>query len=208
MNIQRPKIETLPLEDGLRWNGAGCLTQEKADGCWHPLEWRGHWFNAERMRDGSFVVNDLIASGGQDMRHEPLTTRWRELCAIAATLDEGMSLCRTGAGGEFLRDILDDGGEGIVAKSWDAPFGYGWHKCKRLETFDVTVADASGPLLSVAIEFEGVPAGRVPVLSLSTREALRNGDVIEISAQSRHPSGKFREPRFIRTRPDKQEVAP
>ena len=203
MNIQRPIIQPMPLADGLRWSGNASLFQEKSDGVWYPLEWCGHWFNAERMRGGNYVINDLISINGQDIRLEPLTARWRALRDIAATFPAGMTLCRTGSGGEFLEAILRDGGEGIVAKPWDAPFASGWLKCKRIETYDVVVSDTTGDKLSVAIAFEGQPAGRVPVRDVAILTSLRAGDVIEIAAQDRHPSGKFREPRFVRVRNDK-----
>jgi hypothetical protein len=90
-----------------------------------------------------------------------------------------------------------------VAKPIAAPFGVGLVKIKLYPTHDVIVSDTSGDGMSVAIRHaSGDPAGRVPVRNLQMRESLRPGDWIEISG-TLLPSGKFREPRFMRTRPDK-----
>lgn len=108
---------------------------------------------------------------------------------------------------DFIRRMValaqaDNTPDGCVAKPLDAPFGTGLIKIKLIETYDVTVTDTSGGQLSVAIGYEGNPAGRVTVRNLAVRDRLRVGDIIEIGG-TRLPSGKFREPRFLRTRPDK-----
>lgn len=206
MNIQRLKYESAPLADGLAWKpDAAWRVEEKMDGVWKVREIGGALVAGEQMRNGDFYAFDMAEFAGQDLRGEPLRFRLQALDELTAR--NGLLRPAHGRGGDFLAEVLGRGGEGVVAKHLDSTWNQAFWKCKRLETFDCAVSDASGPLLSVAIEFEGVPAGRVPVLSLSVREALLNGDVIEIAAQSRHPSGKFREPRFIRMRPDKMEVA-
>jgi hypothetical protein len=89
-----------------------------------------------------------------------------------------------------------------VAKPIDAPWGTGLHKIKLVDTYDVTVTDAIGGALSVAIAYQCQPAGRVTVRG-PARDNLRAGDIIEIGG-TLLASGKFREPRFYRTREDKE----
>ena len=73
---------------------------------------------------------------------------------------------------------------------------------KTVETYDVTVTDTGDGRLSIGMEYQGCNAGRCPVGNLRALESLRVGDVVEIIG-TLLPSGKFREPRFLRARPDK-----
>jgi ATP-dependent DNA ligase len=207
--ISKPKIESVPLAQGLRWRGGGgWLYQTKADGVWQVggLAWGAHRLNAERMPDGRHVVNDLIALDGQDVRHRPLARRWPVLVELARAFPPQIELCATGSGGEFLEAVLASGGEGVVAKSMDAPFAVGWFKCKRLATFDAIVSELHPERQSIRLEFEGADAGWCPCQGANLMQ-LRPRDVVEIAAQGRHASGKFREARFIRLRPDLAAIA-
>jgi ATP-dependent DNA ligase len=113
----------------------------------------------------------------------------------------GFRLVKQGRGAEFIEAILANGGEGVVAKPFSAPFGMDWFKVKRVETFDVTVtAKLRG---AIAIAYEGQDAGKCPLAGRNL-EFVRVGDVVEIAAYKRYASGKFREPRFVRFREDKK----
>lgn len=203
--VMKPRIHSATLAEGLRAHGAGELWQEKSDGVWcnGGLALGGHLFNAEAMRGGLWVVNDLIACHGQDVRGEATAARWAALQELARTFPPHVRLCRTGRGGEFLRSIIADGGEGVVVKPLDAPFGLGWVRCKRIETFDGVVTEIGDGIQSFRLSIDGLDAGWCPCRSPRV-DRLRLGDWVEVSAQCRHPSGKLREPRFVRPRPDKE----
>lgn len=204
MRIERPVFVSVDLAAGLNWTGGGLRFEEKLDGVTAVREIGGGGCRAvlwgEAMRDGRFYAVDLLEYGGQDLRPLP---RWESLTALDdITARCGLLRPAVGHGGEFLGAILARGGEGVVASRLDAPWGAPRWKSKRVETFDVIVTDASGGQNSVAIAYEGQDAGRVTVRG-AIRDNLRPGDVIEIAAFARTVRGNFREPRFIRARPDK-----
>lgn len=122
-----------------------------------------------------------------------------------------LRLCRTGSGGEFLEAELARGGEGIVAKAWEAPFGVNWIKCKRTQTWDLVVIEkdeARGTALvkSVNQRISESMSGEIAPTWVSCRrefDRIRVGEVIEVAAHSVHRSGKLREARFVRRRTDK-----
>ena len=195
-SIIRPLIREVALADGLRYSPSGFITQQKMDGRFEVLDWNQCLIAGERMRDGSFYAFDVAFIHGDDCRRSPFRDRLAALRHISAGFTTGMKLVREGAGGEFLEAVLADGGEGVVFKNPDGYWGVGQWKCKRVQTFDVSISAILRG--SVEINFEGHPAGRVPC-----RANVSVGDIIEISAMCRTASGKFREPRFIRSRPDK-----
>lgn len=201
--ITKPKIEAVPLADGLRWRGGGWLYQEKSDGVWCPLGWAGHLLNAERMAGGDHVVNDLVTLAGADVTGWGTGARWAALAELSRSFPAHMRLCRIGNGGEFLEAVLAEGGEGVVAKPAEAPFGVGWFKAKRMETFDCMVVEAHPVRQSIRLDFEGGDAGWCAALGARGAQIVP-GMVVEVAAYGRHPSGKFREPRLVRLRPDKQ----
>ena len=69
-----------------------------------------------------------------------------------------------------------------------------------MQTFDVRVTGKARRALEIC--FEGQSAGKV-ALDGARYDLVQIGDMIEISAMKRTASGKFREPRFVRVRPDK-----
>jgi len=196
-SITRPTIREIPLAEGLRTSPSGFIAQRKMDGRFELLEWNKCLVAGERMRDGGFYAFDAAIIQGDDCRRSPFRDRLAALRHIAAGFPAGMKLVQEGAGGEFLEAVLADGGEGVVFKNPDGYWGIGQWKCKRQETFDVVVAAIHRG--SAEIAYEGHPAGKVPICG--AKPAV--GSIIEISAMCRTASGKFREPRFIRCRPDK-----
>jgi ATP-dependent DNA ligase len=109
------------------------------------------------------------------------------------------------SGGEYLAAVLRDGGEGCVAKQLSAPYGYGWHKAKRWETFDCTVAEQDAARGSIRLALADEDCGWMPCRAAFDR--IRLGDVVEVAAAGRHVSGKFREARFVKIRTDKLAIA-
>jgi hypothetical protein len=194
--ITRPRYHEVPLQAGLAWCGRGLRFEEKLDGRWHVLAIGESRITGELMRDGRFFAFDIPIYAGQDVRRLPL----RERLEILDTFP--LLRPATGLGGEFLRAVLDRGGEGIVAKDLDAPFGMGWTKCKRIETYDLVVTgrrEETGVLELATLA--GEPRGNCPAKAMFERIAV--GDVVEVACHSLTVAGKLREPRFVRRRPDK-----
>lgn len=226
-----PAPVAVPLADALNWQASPDLTfEEKKDGRRAELgngELRGRVASyslpgavppalAGCVLDGELVGNvfwcfDLIEANRQDMRDLPLRERKGRLLALQPHFPawiQPVPAARPGvAGGDYLRQVLAAGAEGVVAKDLAASYGNGWRKAKRLATFDCVVTDTSGGKLSVQIgQYSNarlVDCGRVSIRDLGTLDSLRPGSVIEISAETRHASGKFRSPRFVRVRTDK-----
>lgn len=271
---KKPAIASVPLSEGLTWRGGQpYLFQEKSDGR-HAFaelpvsDCRGPALvNAERMADGSLVVNDLLAIGDEDLRRASTRQRWAALNELfgggarlltsrpqdtagaarrAGTLTPPFQdvknpvgtrstasqtgpfqdvkigdkvelvptirLARTGHGGEFLEAILRDGGEGVVAKHLDAPFGVQWFKCKRLEKFYCVVTEGPCGGQSVGIGMlrdqsnipldssfilhpsSFTPAGRVALFGQKC-EQVRVGSILKVEGYGLTPAGKIREPR-------------
>lgn len=196
MMITRPKFINVPLAAGLRWRGGGGWRyEEKLDGVWATQEASGSILIGERMRDGQFFTFDIAQHNGQDVRQLAL----RERLSILASMP-GLLRPAVGQGAEFLEAVLARGGEGVVAKHLDAPYGECWHKCKRVETHECIVVEKFIPsirLRSLDGEERGMCCAR------AAYDSIKPGDIVEIAAYSITAKGKFREPRFVRIRPDK-----
>ena len=203
LNTMRPKFSELTVaESGSLIDRPGIICQEKLDGRWHEQEIGGNQLVGELMPTG-FVPFDIIACNGQDLRREPLHFR------LATLRDEcrrlGLPQIATGQGTEFLEAILAKGGEGIVAKPAESYFGCFWTKVKRIQTLDVVVTDKHDSKQSVGISLNGQSVGRCSILGFNFG-IVEVGDVIEVACHSLHPSGKLREPRFVRIRDDKRAM--
>jgi ATP-dependent DNA ligase len=197
--MNRPLYKETSLADALAFNWRGWNLSEKMDGVWTVSVFGGSLVTGEIMPDGRFYGFDIACIAGEDVRCRSWFERSEALIDCAAHY--GFPLVKQGSGTEFIEAILHDGGEGVVAKPFDAPFGRDWFKVKRVETFDVTVtAKLRG---AIAIAYEGQNAGKCPLAGRKL-ELVRIGDVVEIAAYKRYASGKFREPRFIRFRKDKK----
>jgi hypothetical protein len=197
----KPSFESVPMETGLHWRGGNFLYQEKSDGCHEFAEVAGMVVNAERMHDGSLVVNDLVTLHGQDVRGEPTRARWAELVSRARTLPRGVRLSRIGSGGEFLEHLLSEGGEGIVVKTLDAPFGVGWLKCKRQQVFlcVVVALDHSKGSVSLCDAATGQERGKLPLRSRF--DQIRVGSVLKLEAYGLTVKGLLREARVDKDSP-------
>jgi hypothetical protein len=209
VEIKRPDYGSVSLRDALAADWRGWHLSEKKDGCFAFRNYAGCTVAGEAMRDGRFFAFDIPVAFGEDVRKLPWTERSAALDDLFFRLNPKLNWhrCATGHGSEFIESVLAAGGEGVVSKPWDAPFGRNLFKVKRVQTFDVIITEPPETRLSIGIgEFrEGVlvDAGRVPIRSLRILEHLQVGDVIEIAAQCRTVKGKFREPHFVRVRADK-----
>jgi bifunctional non-homologous end joining protein LigD len=199
--IARPRFESIPLAAGLRWSGGGgwCY-QEKLDGQWHELAHGSSVLVGELVGE-SFTAFDVPIFQGQDVRHEPLRFRLALLHGLQ------VPMVASGQGGEFLEAVLTRGGEGVVAKHLDAPFGVAWVKCKRQETHDCIVTEIHEFKNSIRLgqwcNGQMIDRGWCPAFGRKA-ESLAPGDVVEVRCHSIHASGKFREPALLRLRPDKK----
>ena len=197
MNIARPHYESVPLATGLRWNASsGLHFTEKLDGIRHELAIGKSVVVGELMADKRFFAFDLPVHDGQDIRKLPR----RQRLAILETF----SLLRPESstnGGELLQRVLARGGEGVCAADWQSGFNDVIWRCKRVESYDCVVTDRDIGRGSIRLSLDGQDAGWCPAKASFWK--IKLGDVVEVAAMCRHVGGKFREPRFLRVRPDK-----
>lgn len=203
MKIDRPRYFSTDLAAALRHDWRGWHLSQKMDGVFSVRTFGDSTLTGETMPDKSFHAFDIVTAYGEDVRRRQWRERREAMLQIAR--EAGVATVAEGHGSEFLEALLRDGAEGAVAKSFDGYFACGWHKIKRVETFDVTVTDKLRG--AIAISYEGQDSGKC-ALSGWKLDAVRVGDVVEIAAMRRNVSGKFREPRFIRVRYDKILIQP
>ncbi len=199
MTIERAHYDSIPLAEGLKLSGSGQLWTEKKDGVWSCKSTPFGDLIGETMKDGSFWAFDIIKSGTSDIRNSPFRERWTALQAFKSI---GINIVPSGIGSEFLEAVLARGGEGVVIADLDAPYGTGLVKCKRMATFDLLVTEKHAHKSSIHLgSIAGEDFGWCPCRAAFDKISV--GDIVEIEAFGRHSSGKLREPRFIRLRPDK-----
>jgi len=168
-NWRKPVIAPLTLADGLRRNWQFWLVQEKSDGCHVFLEHCGSVFNAERMPDGSHVINDLIAITDQDIRRETTLTRWNWLHELARQggLPADARLSRAGTGVEFVEAEAGRNGacDIVVCKPNDSAFADGWQKIKFAvpSLVVVTALDYGRGSVELADAMTGDKRGKLPL---------------------------------------------
>ena len=213
---QLPHFESVTLAVGLGWHGGGdYIFEAKEDGFYCELDSSGLYFKNSRrdliqplpsdLQDvrlagelvgETFHAFDIIHKGNRQLWQLSLEQRLPWLDSIKTSFPDWMRPIRRGNGGEFLEAILAEGGEGVIAKHRGAFFGKmgAWIKCKRSETHDCRVISFDEDLMSVEL---ANGRGRCRVT-----EPVAIGSIIEVQCHSIHKSGKFREPVFVRTRPD------
>ena len=188
--MNKPSFISVPMEAGLRWRaGNGCRYEEKLDGCFHVRQSPAGTIVGELMRGGQFIAFDILTCEGQDVRPMPL---WQRLEIL-----DGMNLPRpaVGSGGAFLGEVLARGGEGVVRKPLDAPYGVGWEKCKRSQVFycRVTNLDQWRGSVILADRESGEKRGRIALHSRFDR--VRVGSVLKVEAFGLTAKGLLREAR-------------
>lgn len=185
--IKKPVFRQIPLSEGLAMR-APLVYHEKMDGKWAVQQIGKALCAGELMRDGTFWAFDLLALDGSDCRQRPLTERLHWLQGV------NVPIVASGHGGEFLEAILARGGEGVVIKAPDSPFGVEWIKCKRETNYHLIVAEKNIAKSQIRlIDNEGVDCGWVPWLT--GFDQIQIGQTVEVLAYGRHASGKLREAR-------------
>lgn len=199
MTITRAHYDSIPLKDGLKLSGRGQLWMEKKDGVWANKVTAFGIIIGEQMKDGDFWAFDCVQFGDDYLWGEPFQYRFYKLQQFAPL---GLKIVPSGFGPEFLEAVLARGGEGVVIADLDAPYGTGLTKCKRFETHDLIITEKHAYKSSIHLgSAAGEDFGWCPCKAAF--DSVRVGDVVEIEAFGRYASGKLREPRFIRLRPDK-----
>jgi hypothetical protein len=200
--MNKPSFESVTLETGLRWRaGNGRRYEEKLDGRYHVEELPHATIVGELMRGGQFYAFDVMNYEGQDVRPLPLSER--------LTILDAMNLPRpaVGSGGAFLEAVLARGGEGVVAKRLDAPWGVPWLKCKRSQVYycQVIGLDQWTGSAVLADRDSGEKRGRLALHSRFDR--VRVGSVLKIEAYGLTAKGLLREARLDRDAPGSWLVA-
>ena len=108
----------------------------------------------------------------------------------------------TERGGEFLKSILDAGGEGVVFKRLTATWFEPMLAAKRLETWICRVAEFNGGTQSVSIvdNASGQARGNLPLLG-GKCDRVRVGSLVKVEGFGVHRSGLIREPRICKDKP-------
>jgi ATP-dependent DNA ligase len=90
--------------------------------------------------DVTYHVWDVLFLGGRCVAHENSAQRRVRLEKLSLFFPPFMKLVeRREDGNEFLEEILSRGGEGMVRKRRDAPYGVGWAKIKKADHQDVVI---------------------------------------------------------------------
>jgi len=195
-----PKYGSMKISEALHFDFSGWDLTEKMDGVTHEMRIGSSVITGEMMPDGRLFALDLPIYNGVDIRQKPRSERLARLDIFR--LRRPFRPNQNEAPTQFIERILSAGGEGVVAAPLDAPFGYDIVKIKRYETFDCVVTEKHDRRRSVRVEFQNQNAGWCAILGPEF-EQVSPGTIIEIAAFNWSISGKFREPRFIRLRPDK-----
>jgi hypothetical protein len=157
----------------------------------------------ELMRDGSYFAFDCLARNGENMRPWPLRDRLRVLGELSPQMTaNGILRPAVGNGGEFLEAILANGGEGIVAKDLDAPYG-DMLACKRIAECVCLVTGLVPDVQSVTISdpTTGDPMGRV-ALRAGKLDKVKIGSLVKVVGMSLTERGLIREPRLCSDTPE------
>lgn len=174
-----------------------------------------------------FKVWDVLINEGEDLRQQPLNLRRQALLSLYLKHlkhDSRIRLIDTLTLGRAVVFTRQKKIEGFILKDPEAVYGEGWTKVKAEETHDVIITGviwsesesygSKGWIRSVLVgqyDAKGkmIDCGQVSGFTEAVRGLISatpqkfKGKVIEIECQQRLPSGKFRHPRFLRFREDK-----
>lgn len=195
--VQKPRKVVVPLAVGLAWRPhPNAIFQEKLDGKFHVRHMGNSVIVGELMRDARFYAFDCLAIEGHDIRFAPLRDRLACLDRFSFQRPE------TGSGGEFLAKVLARGGEGVVAKDLNDPYGE-MLACKRLETWICRIASMNCGKQSVQIadSLSGQPRGNLPLLG-GKCDRVRIGSLVKVEGYGLTTDDLVREPRVCRDSAD------
>lgn len=186
-----------------------------------------------------WVFDIILDKNGKDVRHLPYKERRSLLVEYLGEISDpknhlNIIPVETKDKKGFYQQIIEAGGEGVILKDINAPYGKNWAKVKKFATWDVVITGFKDPkeitkkvsgeespskffendwigAISFGQFFNGklIEFGYCSGMDDDLRERISNnkefyiGKVIEIGAQERLVSGRFRHPRFLRFRLDK-----
>jgi hypothetical protein len=131
------------------------------------------------------------------MKNEPLRVRLQQLNSLPGILRPS-----TGYGVEFVEAILSKGGEGIVAKRWDAPFDASMYAVKRsVELRCVVTEILPFQAVKIADADTGADRGKVKIAAFKISK-IRAGSIIKVAGMNLTDRGMVREPRLCSDSPD------
>jgi len=181
-----------------------------------------------RQGDVAYRAFDVLMLRGRDVRDLEACKRKDMLEAFVDMCNlPWLTVARTIPRHQIIGQLkiaLESGKEGLMLKNDHAPYGKGWYKAKRKETFDVIIVGYSDPdseiyaskgWIGQLIVGQMTPKGEIVQLGFvkNMTDALRAQissnkkkflhTVVEITAQERLKSGKFRNPSVKMPRPDK-----
>jgi hypothetical protein len=97
---------------------------------------------------------------------------------------------------EFVEAILSNGGEGIVAKRWDAPFDASMYAVKRsIELPCVVTEILPFQAVKIADASTGNDLGKVKIAAFKISK-IRVGSIIKVVGMNLTDRGMVREPRL------------
>lgn len=200
--IHKPRKVVVPISTGLAWGKEfGFLYQEKADGRFAIQEIVDRHFviaklAGELMADGTFYAFDILEHLGEYFLQKQL---WQRHIAFDLVMEHSRlpenvrRIQESREGGKLLAEVLARGGEGVVRKRLDSPWGTPFEACKRVSDF-ICIVKAIGTSQSVEISdaATGEPRGKIK-LGGGKVEKVRVGSILKVNAFGTHPSGLLRE---------------
>jgi hypothetical protein len=194
--ISKPTKIICHISKVLSWKASEFRLEEKMDGRFHTQLIGGLLFAGEQMRSGDFIAFDCLSVNGQDIKNEPLRVRLQQLNSLPGILRPS-----TGHGVEFVEAILSNGGEGIVAKRWDAPFDASMYAVKRsIEMQCVVTEILPFQAVKIADAVSGADRGKVKIPAFKASK-IRVGSIIKVIGMNLTEKGFIREPRLCSDSP-------
>jgi ATP-dependent DNA ligase len=178
-----------------------------------------------RLGSPRYVVFDCLFVDGSDIRSKSLTLRQREMRLVVNRMGNDLVSCVDCAPPrrEVFDRVIAAGGEGLILKHAESPYGEGWVKVKRVHTIDVVVTGFReakfgrtgrifGQVGSLEVSVysssgELIEVGNASGMDDATRRAITDdrdgwlGSVVEVEAQG-WARDRLRHPRFKRRRED------
>jgi hypothetical protein len=209
--ISKPRKIVMPLAVGLAWsNEPEYIAQEKMDGMF-SIRVLGSFecetiLAGEQMRNGEFRAFDCLQYNGEDVRNLRLSERLKLLDTVFLSHSnthllppEFRRVVDHANGGPLLREVLARGGEGVVRKRLDSPWGVPMEACKRLETFTCAVTGFNMGQ-SVQISLDGRPCGSVKIGG-GKCDHVRVGSILKIEGFGLTRDRQIRESRVCKDTP-------
>jgi hypothetical protein len=195
--ISKPTKIIAPIAQVLLWKASEFRLEEKMDGKFSTKLIGGLLVAGEQMRSGDFVAFDCLQVNSQDIKNEPLRVRLQQLNSLPGLLRPS-----TGHGVEFAEAILSKGGEGIVAKRWDAPFDASMYAIKRTVEVQCVVTEILPfQAVKIADAATGADRGKVKIAAFKISK-IRVGSIIKVVGMNLTDRGMVREPRLCSDSPE------